>query len=381
MRRCKDIILAVMFLGIWVEAYALLPLCGVMPMWIRHNGMSTTSETPSTVVTTTLDIIDPDDGLVSLREAILYAIANPSMGRLITFNLPWGSSHTIMLTSPLPTLVGDTLVVDGGNQNICIDGSGQCRLFRLESYASLMLDNLMLAHGYAADGMGGAIYCNSGQLILNHCHLLGNMAVAGQSVATSIGYGGAIYANGGAQVHLCNSVLDSNVARVMEGATGSVSAYGGAMAVSQSANVVIENCRFEGNTAEHGGALFAQTTSALANISIHIGRSCFLGNTADIGGGAIQLTNINSWIHCCTFHANIAPSGGAIHCGGTFYRTSAVTSCTFVENGSALLTVGSVLRIEGSGSSMQLCNNLFVRSTPLAHSCDIEVLGNTATHL
>ncbi|MBR2694603.1 MAG: right-handed parallel beta-helix repeat-containing protein [Thermoguttaceae bacterium] len=65
-------------------------------------------ETPSTVVTTVLDLLDETDGLISLREAILYAAA----GETITFD---------------PSLTSRTIVLDGAelmiDKNLSIDAS------------------------------------------------------------------------------------------------------------------------------------------------------------------------------------------------------------------------------------------------------------------
>ena len=88
MRKCKGIILAVMFLAVWVDSYALLPRRGVVPAGCSSAISTATSESPSAVVTTVLDVVDPDDGEVSLREAMLYAIADPTLGGVVTFALP-----------------------------------------------------------------------------------------------------------------------------------------------------------------------------------------------------------------------------------------------------------------------------------------------------
>ena len=64
-------------------------------------------ETPSTVVTTVLDVADETDGLISLREAILYAAAG--------------------IPSPSPSLASRTIVLDGADlvidKNLSIDAS------------------------------------------------------------------------------------------------------------------------------------------------------------------------------------------------------------------------------------------------------------------
>ena len=104
MRKCISIGWFIVLLGMGMAAYGMLPytdgVCG-------SGRRSTTSEPPSTVVTTHLDVEDSDDGVVSLREAMLYAMSDPTLGRHITFALPYGSPRTIELESTLPLLSAD----------------------------------------------------------------------------------------------------------------------------------------------------------------------------------------------------------------------------------------------------------------------------------
>ncbi len=79
----------------------------------EFSGFSTLIAT-SVVVTTTLDVIDVDDGFTSLREAIVFANANAGLDT-ITFNIPGAGVRTISPTSALPTIT-DALVIDGFSQ-------------------------------------------------------------------------------------------------------------------------------------------------------------------------------------------------------------------------------------------------------------------------
>ena len=86
---------------------------GVMTNYTA-TGVSLAGAAPSASVTTTLDVIDPNDGVLSLREAILFANSNPGIDT-ITFNIPGAGLQTIAPTSPLPTIT-DGVVIDGYSQ-------------------------------------------------------------------------------------------------------------------------------------------------------------------------------------------------------------------------------------------------------------------------
>ena len=368
------------------KAWVLLPLCMALganakmpiPHDISDPDSVKTLEAPSAVVTTTQDTIDPSDGIVSLREAMLYALSQPSVGRIITFSLPLGSSHTILLTAPLPPLQGDTLEIHGEHMHLCINGGDSHQLFRLQNNAYLSLHNISLAHGHSFDGMGGAVYCHGSTLIMDSCRLVHNRVSAPHTTGDASAIGGAIYANGNASIILRNTLLDSNAAEY-DIATG-FHAYGGAVATLQSANILVENCRFEGNNAECGGAIFAQATSSWSNPHIQVNRSCFCGNSATTHGGAIDMRGVNSWTHNSTFYRNHAPRGGAVYVGGNLDRVPSITSCTFVENGITWDTAGNSIYIDGEDASLQLCNNIVIRSLSSANTHDIRVLGNSNAH-
>jgi hypothetical protein len=124
----------------------------------------------------------------------------------------------------------------------------------------------------ASGGTGGAIYCNTTNLTLRDCRLLGNSA----------GYGGAIY-----------------------------SFYG---------RLAISNCQFGGNSVTANGGAIRINTSPVDGVQI---LNCLLvGNSAGQQGGAVHGTGSSISALNCTFSGNGAGSlGGAIYAGASSTTT------------------------------------------------------------
>jgi hypothetical protein len=69
---------------------------------------------PKNVVTTALDVVDANDNVVSLREAILYANSHPGFDSIL-FNIPGAGVHTINLNNELPAIT-ETAIINGYSQ-------------------------------------------------------------------------------------------------------------------------------------------------------------------------------------------------------------------------------------------------------------------------
>jgi hypothetical protein len=119
---------------------------------------------PGTVVTTELDIIDAEDGVVSLREAIIFTNGNAGLDT-ITFNIPGTGVHTISLGSALPTIT-DQVVIDGYTQpgalpNTLLNGDNAVLLIELNGSSAGLASGLNIAsggstvRGLVINGFGG----------------------------------------------------------------------------------------------------------------------------------------------------------------------------------------------------------------------------------
>ena len=146
------------------------------------------------------------DGVVTLREAIEAANTNVRVG-----DAPGGSARETDYVTFHLALAGGTITLAGtelaisedleiqglGAAHLAIDANDRSRVFRVNSFASLLVDGLTMIGGNSA-GSGGCVY-NNGDLTLN------NTIVSGNSASD---YGGGIYNNG--DLTLTNTTVSDN---------------------------------------------------------------------------------------------------------------------------------------------------------------------------
>lgn len=188
----------------------------------------------STVVTTFEDIVDPTDGLVSLREAIRYASYGKTVAeRTVTFSndlFALSDSGVITLDADLQTIVIDTAVTvttrytdelgETSYRDVSVDGSvANAPLFIIQDGADVEMDGLTFTGGRAtgANVNGGAFIVRGGTLALLDSKVVGNAADRN---------GGAIYQDGGA-LYVVNSLLSDNSADATRGFGGAICMNGG----------------------------------------------------------------------------------------------------------------------------------------------------------
>src|SRR5262249_16970913 len=112
----------------------------------------------------------------SCTEAALDAClpGGGSFDGTVTFNC--GGAATITVTST-KTISADT-TIDGGSV-ITISGGGTVEVFVVKSGVTLTGENLTIANGTPANGIGGAILNDDGTLTVTNCAFSGNISANG----------------------------------------------------------------------------------------------------------------------------------------------------------------------------------------------------------
>lgn len=339
-------------------------------------------ETPSTVVTTDLDVCNRTDGLISLREAISYA----AEGDTVTFGeMPGG---TIIELRRGSLKIDKGLTVDASSVGpmkfggVTIDGRGTGRVFTVAvppggggveliglvvvggkekrgggiyvDRSALTLTHVTVADNYA-EWSGGGIYIDNGLLTAANSTIIGNtsfcdgggicsdrgeLTVADSTVAGNSAKRGGGICNWGKSASIINTRIVGNVARYRG---GGIDGYAGALTVADS--TVAENFAGSG-----GGGIFSDSHGQTT-----IANSTILRNSAGSGGGGIR-SDTNLSITGSTISKNSSNWDGGGFCN---YGTLSIDGSTISDNSS-----------EQHGGGGYSTKSLTLRNTT--------VLGNTA---
>ncbi|MBQ9801083.1 MAG: fibronectin type III domain-containing protein, partial [Thermoguttaceae bacterium] len=206
-------------------------------------------EAPSTVVTTSEDVVDARDGKISLREAIQYAEA----GATITFA---DDVATV-------TLGGTELTIDKAitiNGDVTVDANEQSRVFSVADNTSVEFVGLTITGGYTGFEGGGVFVGGYASATFTNVDITGNAA----------NQGGGVFLLNGASATFTNVEITGNTADFNGGGV-SVSGVG--------VSATFTNVKITGNAANQGGGVFVVNgaSAAFANVEI-------TGNTANQGG-------------------------------------------------------------------------------------------------
>ncbi|WP_440224381.1 choice-of-anchor Q domain-containing protein [Dokdonella sp. MW10] len=324
------------------------------------------------VVNTTSDV-----GGGSLRVAIQQMQPNNGI-QTIRFELP--ANAQITLTSALPPLVGQTIVIDGSpSPGLRIEGAGwsMLRFASGNSGQSVRLQSLNLRGGSNADGGGCVDLTTQGYLqvidsTFDSCFNSG-------PPATGAG-GGAIRTNG--TLRLTRSRFTNN-ASSDGGSIGLVNAGGAVRVAGPLANsVLIERTQFIGNrthatqngTACNGGQGGALSLSLPASASAAILDTQFIDNAtlcpatgsrqAGTGGAVVvygEGLGSNVSFERVTFRGNEARTAGSISVESA--RLNVVNGTFFENTGLATADLYLLTRTGRPPTTLYLRNSTFARGT------------------
>jgi|GEM_PF-1986866 len=127
--------------------------------------------------------------------------------------------------------------------------------------------------------------------------------------------------------------------------TGWENGFGGAMFVYESSHLRIENCLFEGNSADDGGG------GIHIRYSSPIIKNCVFRDNSASNGGAIQFNGANGSLDYCLLNNNSASYGAAIYIGGC---SPEIFNCTISEN-TASTNGGAVVLYDWSYPTLTNC--------------------------
>ncbi|GAB1543448.1 hypothetical protein NUACC21_61220 [Scytonema sp. NUACC21] len=353
---------------------------------------------PSAIITVNsiADLVDNDDSVTTLREAINQANADSDRDLIVFDRSLFASQQTITLSlgklditenlgiiAPRDTLTGENLVTVSGNE--------ASRVFEIEEGATVIFNKLTIADGRGniGDNFGGGIN-NSGTLILNNSivrnhraeygggiYNQGNITVNNSTISDNsaagpgLGGGGGIYnqgnvtinnstitnnsesglgGNGGGGIHNAGGVVTVNHSNINNNAASASSnqARGGGI-YNVGGTVTLSNSTLNGNSSSgrggSGGGIFNNASGRVTLLQTTVSSNTVNGS-ANEGAGIFNdgtLTVSNSTINDNT----VSGSGSLSSAGGGIYNNGTLTVSKSTINNN---TSGSgLLRSGGSG--------------------------------
>lgn len=204
---------------------------------------------------------------------------------------------------------------DFNTYSTIIDGQNTLKhVFFLNTLAeNVRIDGFTIKRGAASsssgwDGYGGGIFVDQQTVVISNCIFTDN---------TSSIMGGAITVNR-APANIENSIFQNNSA----GNGGAIAGYGSELTIS--------GCTFDSNIAvQNGGALYNDNEVVDNELSSSISTCTFTKNTSATQGGAISINRIPGNIQNCNFQFNASERGGAL---AGFDSDLKISECRFESN-------------------------------------------------
>ncbi|MBO7725252.1 MAG: hypothetical protein J6S40_02185, partial [Thermoguttaceae bacterium] len=325
-------------------------------------------ETPSMIVTTDRDVVDPWDYQISLREALTVYYQTDGT---FTYNEETGtdfvygkdlSNTTVMFMPNLGTMQvdGEGFTLTSTHDGLVIEGEGRItfdgetfRIFTITEAADMTFNgltfkNLSTAVSGSAIGTTAAL-TGSKTLTINDGVFENNASTASGGAICVDGLnltisGGTFTGNtsgaGGGAIYSANNSLTVSDDTLFENNTA---ANNGGAILSSNDPMTITGGVFRNNSAANGGAIYGSTDT------ITITGTEFTGNTATGHSGAIASTSGTLSLTDAVFTNNTAGSyGGAVYGSGTVtINDSTFTSNSTGSYAGALMSAGQ-LTVSGS---------------------------------
>jgi hypothetical protein len=313
------------------------------------------------------------------NEAALITAINTANGDATqdhTIRLEQGSPSTIYtLTGNLPTITNATrsiFIICTGTSNAIIDGNNAHRPITMGINSNLKLSNITIQNGFVANGKGGGVYNNQGDLTISNS-LITNNEVTG---ANPNGKGAGIYSTGNgvagsASVLIQNSTISLN----------SASTYGGGVDNRANSLLTISSSSISGNTSYRGGGIFIGNSDNLT-----ISSSSISGNTSFFGGGIYNRESDNIRISHSLVSNNAGWRGGGIfnYAGEyiTIYSSSISGNTATSQSGGIHSHRGNNMTISSSSISGNISNGsaggIFNSTAPNVTIRSSSISGNTS---
>ena len=265
-------------------------------------------------VTTALDVVNADDGVTSLREAIAYANSYAGDDTII-FDSSL-ASQAITLTEgelDITDTKGVTTITGLGADLLTISGNNTSHVFHVCDRTTAVISGLTISNGN--DTFGGGIF-NTGTLTMTNCTVSGNMAAKGGGICNAgtltltkctvskntAGLGGGVDSDGAIMI-ITDSRITENTAN---GCGGGIYSSSGSLTITGS--TVSKNSTSEQYSS--GGGVYNCSVFTAIN-------SVFTENTAsELGGNVANCSGVLT-VSNCIIKAGSAYDGGGIYNDGT----------------------------------------------------------------
>jgi hypothetical protein len=301
------------------------------------------------IVNTNVDVVNPTDGTLSLRDAILAVGAGNAngltAGETNQVSGTFGSNDTIQfdarlagqtitLASALPALSSNVAIIGLGATNLSVSGAGLYQILDVSSGVTASISGLKIEDGNSPNGGG---IDNAGSLTVSNCAFASDV-------------GGGIYNTG--PLTVSNSTFSGNTGASFNGeetyGTPFTTPMGSGIYNSNGSLAMVNGGTFSDNT---GSGIFNYYDSAAGStLSTVIVSDCtFSQNQAAFGGGIANLGGV-AQVSDSTFSDNYVfglslSTGGGIdnNVGGTL----TVSSSTFSGNQAGYNQAGQTFSGDG----------------------------------